>query len=308
MDLLPQVDPLCCLGVTLPLGRFANCPAPFPVDEPVLHEGVPDHLQPVLGQWVYSALLGGGAEIISLRLEIPLRYDYPRRDAAARCLAQAQPYDLLRIVNAILADGGPWPAPLPTDRPGENSNIAGHTQLREDLIQMLAAASSAWQVSEDGTGLVRRVGETAQKALDRTATVSASTPRSGSADKQIRAAWQALYQLSPEPETAYREAVKAVESAAHAVIQPNHSSATLGTMRGELRAQAARWMLAIPGKDGIGDIAPLLAMIDLLWDGQEWRHGSQTPARDATFIEAEMAVHLAITLLHWFVTGAVRRR
>lgn len=294
--------------MTLPLGRFANRPAPFPVDEPVLHEGVPDHLEPVLRQWVYSALLGGGAEIVSLKLEIPLRYDYPSHDAGARCLAQAQSYELLRIVNAILADGGPWPAPLRTDRRGKNTNVEGVTQLREDLIQMLAAASSVWQVSEDGSGLVRRVGDTARDALGRAAVAAGNAPRSGSADRQIREAWQALYQLDSEPETAYREAVKAVESAAHAVVQPNHLGATLGTMRGELRAHAALWMLAIPGKDGTGDIGPLLAMIDLLWDGQEWRHGGQKPTRDATPAEAEMAVHLAVALVHWFVTGAVRRR
>jgi hypothetical protein len=294
--------------MVLPVGRFTNRPAPFPVDEPVLHEGVPDHLEPILRQWIYSSLLGGGAEVISLKLEIPLRYDYPSRDAAARCLAQAQSYELLRIVNAILSNGGPWPAPLLTDRRGRNSNVAAVRNLREDLIVMLGAASSVWQVSADGDGLVRRVGESARHAVDRAALAAGTATRSGSADKQIRAAWQALYQLEPEPETAYREAVKAVESAAHAVVQPNKANATLGTIRGELRAQAARWTLAIPGKDGTGDIAPLLAMIDLLWDGQEWRHGSQTPIRNATQGEAEMALYLAVTLVHWFVTGAVRKR
>lgn len=161
--------------------------------------------------------------------------------------------------------GGPWPAPLPKDQPGRNSNASGLRRLREDLPQILTAASSAWQVNGDGTGLARRAGETACAALDRAATAAGNAPRSGSADKQIRAAWRALYKLEPEPEMAYREAVKAVESAAHAVIQPNHAGATLGSMRGELPAQAARWTLAIPGKDGSGDIAPLLAMIDLLW-------------------------------------------
>jgi hypothetical protein len=55
----------------------------------------------------------------------------------------------------------------------------------------------------------------------------------------------------------------------------------------ELRLKAASWMLAIPGKDGSGDIAPLLAMIGLLWDGREWRHGGQKPVRDAAPEEAE---------------------
>jgi hypothetical protein len=39
---------------------------------------------------------------------------------------------------------------------------------------------------------------------------------------------------------------------------------TLGSMVGGLRAHAASWRLAIPDKDGSGDIAPLLAMIGLL--------------------------------------------
>ena len=78
-------------------------------------------------------------------------------------------------------------------------------------------------------------------------------------------------------------------------------------MLGELRANAANWTLAIPGREGSGDIAPHLAMIGLLWDGQEWRHGGQKPARDATPEEAEMAVHLAVTLVHWFITGAVHK-
>jgi hypothetical protein len=73
-------------------------------------------------------------------------------------------------------------------------------------------------------------------------------------------------------------------------------------MLGGLRAHAASWRLAIPDKDGRGDIAPLLAMIGLRWDGQEWRHGGQKPE------EAEMAVHLAVTLVHWFIIGAVNKK
>lgn len=173
------------------------------------------------------------------------------------------PYELLAIVNAVLANGGPWPRPLPTDRRGTNGNAAGKAQLREDLITMLAAGSSVWQVSSDGTGLTRRVNETSGDAIDQAVSAADANPKSGSAAKQIRTAWRAIYKLDSEPATAYREAVKAVESAAHAVVQPNHSGATLGSMLGELRANAASWMLAIPGKDGSGDIAPLLAMIGL---------------------------------------------
>jgi hypothetical protein len=60
--------------------------------------------------------------------------------------------------------------------------------------------------------------------------------------------------------------------------------------------------------DGSGDIGPLIGMIGLIWDDQEWRHGGEAPEREAAPEEAEMAVHPAVTLVHWFVTGAVRRR
>ena len=50
-------------------------------------------------------------------------------------------------------------------------------------------------------------------------------------------------------------------------------------------------------------------MIGLPWDGQEWRHGSQKPARDATPEEAEEGpFDLAVTLVDWFATGAVHKR
>jgi hypothetical protein len=295
------------LVVTLPLGRFSGRGEPFRVPEQVPHEGVPEHLQEPLRRWIYAALEGGGAELVALKLEIRIDYDRAGGNGAILLARDPQPYELLAIVNAILANGGPWPRPLVTDRRGTNSNAAGEAQLREDLITILAAGSSVWQVSSDGSGLTGRVDENSAGAADRAASAAEDNPRSGSAAKRIRTAWRAIYKLEPDPETAYREAVKAVESAAHAV-QPNHAGATLGSMLGELRVNAARWTLAIPGKDGSGDIAPLLAMIGLLWDGQEWRHGSQKPARDATPEEAEMAVQLAVTLVHWFATGAVHKR
>ena len=49
-------------------------------------------------------------------------------------------------------------------------------------------------------------------------------------------------------------------------------------------------------------------MMELLWTGQTSRHGAQTVARRETQQETAMAVHLAVLLVHWFTTGAVRRK
>jgi hypothetical protein len=105
----------------------------------------------------------------------------------------------------------------------------------------------------------------------------------------------------------YWEAIKAVEAAAHAVLEPDQQKATLGTMRGHLRKNRDRFALAIGGPDGRGDAGPLLECISLLWDGQTSRHGSSRPTRPETLEEAVMAVHLAVMLVQWFTSGAVRR-
>ena len=130
-----------------------------------MHEGVPDHLDPLLRRWIYAALAGGGAEMVALTLEIRIDYEIVHGDAALFLARDPQQHELLGIVNVILSRGGPWPTPARGDRPGRNSNAAGQAQLREDLIQMLAAGSSAWQVNSDGTGLARRVDATATEAF-----------------------------------------------------------------------------------------------------------------------------------------------
>jgi hypothetical protein len=48
-------------------------------------------------------------------------------------------------------------------------------------------------------------------------------------------------------------------------------------------------------------------MMKLLWQGQTSRHGAQTATRAETLEEVRMAVHLAVTLVQWFATGAVLR-
>jgi hypothetical protein len=129
----------------------------------------------------------------------------------------------------------------------------------------------------------------------------------GSAADLLKIAWDALYALHSDAPKAYRHAIAAVEAAAHGIIQPKHSTATLGSMLGQLRSQPHQYTLAIPGPSRTGDIAPLIGMLTLLWEGQTSRHGGKAPTRMETREEAEMAVLLAVTLVHWFTTGAVRR-
>ena len=117
-----------------------------------------------------------------------------------------------------------------------------------------------------------------------------------------------LYGVTPNPPSAFSAAIKAVESAAHSIIEPNNAKATLGTMIGQLRNAPGRYRLVLPGSDANGDVAVLRDMMSLIWTSQTSRHGAQTNMRDETLEETEMAVQLAVVLVHWFTTGAIRRK
>src|SRR5258708_16617664 len=79
-------------------------------------------------------------------------------------------------------------------------------------------------------------------------------------------------------------------------------------MLGMMRDNPGRYEVAIPGPGGTGNVAPVIAMMSLLWEGQTSRHGGQRPTRPETREEAEMAVQLAATLVLWFTNGMIRRK
>jgi hypothetical protein len=83
-----------------------------------------------------------------------------------------------------------------------------------------------------------------------------------------------VHALRPDPVKAYAQAIKAVESAAHALVEPRNAKATLGTMLGHLRSNRGRFSLVIPGPNGNGDVEPLIACMTLLWDGQWFTSGA----------------------------------
>jgi hypothetical protein len=281
--------------VTLPWQRLSDREKGVPPTR-VLHEGVPGHLEALLRGWVYKALEGGEAERVALRLEIRIDYEVAQNSGALFLARSTQACELLDVIDAILALGGPWP---------KNPKIV--PDMREGLMTLLREGSSVWRVNDDFTGLIRRVDATVAAAAAETESAASARHTAGSAASQLAAAWDAAYRLHPDPPAAYRDAIRAVESAAHAIIEPNNRRATLGTMLRQLVGRPQRYALAIPGPDGTGSIDPLIGMIKLLWEGQTSRHGAQTTTRSETLEEARMAVHLAVTLVQWFTTDAVRR-
>jgi hypothetical protein len=191
------------------------------------------------------------------------------------------------------------------------SDVNTHSQVpgkqRASLQQLLDDARSVLRVRADGRGLERRADVVAEEAFGAAVDSAEAASDAGSAAAHLRAAWGCVHALRPDPEKGYSEAIKAVEAAAHGVLEPNNPKATLGSMRGHLRANQEMFALVIRGPDGRGDVGPRLECVSLLWEGQTSRHGSSRPTRPETLHEAMMAVHLGVMLVQWFTSGAVQK-
>ncbi len=297
--------------------------------EEYLHEGVPAHLAQPLLHWLqslfeetYEMNKDKDAEHKAHRIAARLRLDLQRihlgprgeiskprkgiyrgENPTSQTLIALAKQDVVRrsgfsglfsrrpsanaavcldIIDAALADG------VKKDRAFE-------------LERLLTDGGSAWRVAEDTKALQRRVDPTATEALR--VTTDAST-----AATHLNAAWTAAYGRHPIPSRAYSEAIKAVEVASIPAVLPHDRIATLGKVIGQLRQQQEQWHLAIaiPGGNP-ADISTLLAMLRLLWEGQTDRHGNPNKSIPVSSEAAVAAVHLAITLVQWFRSGAIRR-
>ncbi|MCI3272096.1 hypothetical protein [Streptomyces cylindrosporus] len=259
-------------------------------------EDVPRHLLTPLQTWVNDSLRYQGyaqeseARAICLRLRISADQSvHSHYDSAyLRSLREAVGTQLLDVVDEILR--------LPDL---EGWKVDGLSSILDD-------AGSAYRVNQAGDGLEERVTPAVRDAVHQTIADAATGSNAGSAADHLREAWQAAYGRGPDPVRAYSEAIKAVECAAHAVIQPNHAKATLGTMLGEIKNARHKFSAAIPSPTG-DSIVPAEAMMRALWEGQTSRHGAQTATVPETLEAARAGVHLAAALVQWFVSGSVVR-
>ncbi|MDX2748530.1 hypothetical protein [Streptomyces sp. NRRL_B-2557] len=176
----------------------------------------------------------------------------------------------------------------------------------QSLREFLDDAGSAYRVNEAEDGLEQRVTPAVRDAVRQTLTDAAAVTTAGSAADHLATSWQAAYGRNPDPMRAYSEAIKAVESAAHAIVQPNNKKATLGTMLGEIKGARHKFETVISAPNG-ESIAAAEAMMRALWEGQTSRHGGQNGTVPETLEAARASVHLSAALVQWFVSGAVLR-
>ncbi|HWK26355.1 MAG TPA: hypothetical protein VNS09_07335 [Solirubrobacter sp.] len=273
-----------------------------------LHEGVPSWLVRPCIAWVRSFIVsygpyGSGAYYDSRvmdEMEMAIRFDPP--------LPRRHPSDTLRGIVARFEDNDPQAIDVLDFLLGRLPGRYAWQEWSDTAIElrtMLDSGGSVWDVtsSDDresaaGYQLTRRVAGPAEEVI---AEVGSVSERAG---QHLNEAWTQLLGRDPDPSAAYQAAVSAVEVAARPVISPNNTTATLGTMRGQLRAdvrdQPGMWTFAL------GDAQVVVDMISALWETQ-LRHGDEAAPYSETQEEADAAVALALTLVRWFTIGAIRR-
>ncbi|MGW2777325.1 hypothetical protein ACWC4C_33320 [Streptomyces olivaceoviridis] len=107
------------------------------------------------------------------------------------------------------------------------------------------------------------------EALAKAAVTSADQdPARGSAGAHLHRAWAAAYALHPDPVRAYSEAIKAVEAAAHATVEPDNRKATLGSMIKVMQNTRDRWVVGIGHEPSSAGAETVERMMRLLWTGQ----------------------------------------
>jgi hypothetical protein len=95
------------------------------------------------------------------------------------------------------------------------------------------------------------------------------------------------------------------------VVAPG-TGATVRAAARKLRTDVANWQFTlvethdIPESEGSADVVS--SMLDRFVKGETARHRSGGHKRESTHAEAEAAVHLAVILVHWFVSGAIQSR
>jgi hypothetical protein len=273
-------------------------------EEQVLHAGIPVHLEPPITEWIKEYETHEILRDATLTAEVwyapadteRSAYRIPALLRGIKAATDPQKA-FLDVVDSILFARVHAPDEETYERFRERE-IRVATECAESLEKILRLGGSHWRV--EGDHLEARVDDSVREAVERARHETSGT----SASTHLRDAWIACYGRNPNPGRAYSEAIKAVEAAAAPVVSPNNLRATLGTMLGALRPSATVWSFAIAP----GNIDPVLIAMSTLWDGQTDRHGGVRPTVPIAPDAADAAVLLAATLVHWFATGAVKRR
>ena len=175
-----------------------------------------------------------------------------------------------------------------------------------DLEVSLERGSSAYTVGALANAtfeLHDRISKTVTRSVETSATPGSSS------EHHLSLAWSHIYGQEKNLGAGYLEAIKAVECVAIPVSIPDNPTGTLGQVIAAMADKPSKWETSLKPPEGVDAMEHIIGMLRLLWRSQRDRHGVPDPAPRIITIqtEAEAAVHLAATLVHWFDSGAVSR-
>jgi len=260
-----------------------------PIDE-TWQEGIPAWINDSVKEWLLGEL---HAARVRERLFARLHFDPLAAPVTGRMIDDLDEQALLDWIDGVLHI---------------NRNYSSTRSSSGELEDLLREGHSIWKVSDSHDSLERRQDRTVTKAAHKATEIARASGRPAAAAR-LEEAWSAVYGLHPDPSKAYGQAILAVEAVAVPAIVPTDLNATLGAVRGTLRAEQNSYELAIVNKFGSpSSIDSVVALLSLLWEGHTDRHEGNRPAYPITQDAAEMAVHMAATLVQWFSSGVIRRK
>jgi hypothetical protein len=277
---------------------------------PTLVEGIPDWLQPSLAKWIGSAVVESLTAYtiiapdllgqIERHLHLTLNWRSGPESAAKSLLEEvfADPEIGLDIVDTLLEirSGALRTAPSWDVRERLQAWIVA-------LKSMLDEAGSAWTVSYNSADELFEL----RKRVDPTLVAAAADAmgRKTRAAEHLQLAWADAYGRKPDPSSTYLHAVKAVEAAGRGIIIPKDPKATLGLMINAVAGKPQKWKMRFTDAK-VEPMSVVLEMMKLLWTAQIDRHGTdESQPVSVSPEEARDALHLAVTLVQWFESGAI---
>ena len=161
----------------------------------------------------------------------------------------------------------------------------------------LARGGSIWWATAHG--LERRVDPTVTAAFE------SATGTGDVASAELTEAWIRAYGRDPDPSDAWDHAIKAVEAILIPIVVSEQDKPQLGHVIGALDRRGHLWRLGLPGADAGQSVAPLVAMLRLMWPNPDRHGGSPEHHRVPTIEETRSVVHLAVTIAQWGREGMI---
>lgn len=177
-------------------------------------------------------------------------------------------------------------------------------EWQQELADILYQGGSIYQVAptDRRPGLERRVEQSVENVAQQ------ALARGDSASELLSSAWSATFGLDPNPSHGYRNAVRAVEAVAVPLVVPNDPQGTLGKVVSHLDQARDQWEFALQTRrDGDPSVQTVIDCMGTLWTSHYDRHVTNGVPLHIGAREAEAALPLAATLVHWLQQGFLKK-